>query len=111
MRFPEADPVFLPSHAMRRLLSLILATAVLGAATAGRAESAQPLTGAQVTYRDLADRGLKNAQRLWGDSRRRWYRDRLNDRDRYPLATIWSIVPLWESMNALAIADHSHAHV
>src|SRR5205807_7069429 len=51
------------------------------------------------------------AQRLWGDSRRHWYRDRMNDRDRYPLATIWSIVPLWESMNALAIADHSRAHV
>jgi hypothetical protein len=96
---------------MRRLLSLILATAVLGAATAGQAQAAQPLAGAQVTYRDLADRGLKNAQRLWGDSRRHWYRDRLNDRDRYPLATIWSIVPLWESMNALAIADHSGAHV
>jgi DUF1680 family protein len=53
---------------------------------------------------------VKNAERLWWNKRLRWYNDRLNDRRKYPLATIWSIVPLFEAANALAIADKSRSH-
>ena len=37
-------------------------------------------------------------------ARRGWYDARLGDRERYPLATIWDIVPLFESLDAIAIA-------
>jgi hypothetical protein len=53
----------------------------------------------------LARRGVSDARALWWDSRLRWYRDRRPDHDRFPLATIWSIVPLFESLNAVAIAQ------
>src|SRR5258707_622124 len=96
---------------MRRVLLTIFAAASLCAASAGQAQAPEPLTAAQVTYRTLADRGVNNARRLWGDHRLHWYRDRLHIHRKYPLATLWSIVPLWETMNALAIADHSPAHV
>lgn len=76
-----------------------------------QAAAAAPLTGAQASYRNLADHGVKNAQRLWGNRRLHWYDDRLHSHAKYPLATIWSIVPLFEALDALAIADHSRAHV
>ena len=34
----------------------------------------------------------------------------LNDHARYPLATIWDIVPLFESLDAIAIAQPSPAN-
>ena len=93
---------------MKRLA--LIAIAAAAALAAPPAASAASLTGAQVTYRNLADRGVKNAQRLWWNRRLHWYNDHLHDHRKYPLATIWSIVPLFESLDALAIADHSRAH-
>lgn len=95
-------------EAMRRLvIASIIAASLLVPATA----AAAPLSATQAGYRNLADRGFKNAQRLWFNKRLHWYNDRLNSHKRFPLATIWSLVPLFETANALAIADHSHAHV
>jgi hypothetical protein len=95
---------------MRRLIPAVLGAALIAAVPAvSRAQ--QPLTPAQVSYRDLADRGVANAKRLWADKKRHWYRDRLHSHRKFPLATIWSVVPLWEAMNALAIADHTPKHV
>jgi uncharacterized protein YyaL (SSP411 family) len=73
--------------------------------------SGASFTPTQASYRGLADHGVKTANRLWYNKRLRWYNDRLNSHKRFPLATIWSLVPLFEAANALAIADHSHAHV
>jgi hypothetical protein len=94
----------------RTLIFLLVAALAAAAAAPGAAQAGPTLTGAQITYRDLADHGVKSAQRLWGNRRLHWYNDRLNDHARYPLATIWSIVPLFEAVDALAIADHSRAH-
>src|SRR5207244_8851272 len=93
---------------MKRLaLSSILAAAL----AAPSAAPAATLTGAQAGYRDLADQGVAKAQRMWGNRRLHWYDDRLNSHARFPLATIWSLVPLFESIDALPIADNSRAHV
>jgi len=43
----------------------------------------------------------------WRNPRLHWFDERLNDRERYPLATIWGIVPLFESLDAIAIAQPS----
>jgi len=45
----------------------------------------------------------------WRDRHLGWYDARLGDGERYPLATIWDIVPLFEALDAIAIADPGHA--
>ncbi len=71
---------------------------------------AQQLAGAQRSYLLLAQSGVARAEQRWSDRRRGWYDARLGDRDRYPLATIWDIVPLFESLDAIAIAEPTPAN-
>jgi hypothetical protein len=75
-------------------------------ATAGAASLSTP----QLHDLALAKAGVANAMRRWRDRRRGWYDARLGDRERYPLATIWDIVPLFESLDAIAIAEPSAAN-
>ncbi len=90
----------------------LLATGASAAPFASRATTppAPTLSAVQQRYLGLAQAGVAQAKRRWGDSRRRWYDARLNDRERYPLATIWDIVPLFESLDAIAIAQPSVAN-
>jgi uncharacterized protein YyaL (SSP411 family) len=71
------------------------------------ATPAPALSPTQQRYLALAKAGVAQAQRRWRDPRRGWYDARLGDRERYPLATIWDIVPLFESLDAIAIAQPS----
>ena len=89
--------------------ALALATvAVVGAGRAAAATpTATPLSAAQARYLALAETGVSRAKHRFRDARRHWYYSRLGDRDRYPLATIWDIVPLFESLDAIAIAQPS----
>ena len=57
----------------------------------------------------LANQGISAAHGAYWNSHERWYNDRLNDGDRYPLATVWSIVPLFEAVDGIAIANPSAA--
>ena len=100
---------------MKRTLIALLGGAVLlcCAQPAGAAASAQPvpaLSAAQQRYLALAERGVALAESRWRDRRLRWYDSRLGDRDRYPLATIWDIVPLFQSLDAIAIASPTPTH-
>jgi hypothetical protein len=72
--------------------------------------AAPALSPTQQRYLALAKAGVAQAQRRWRDRRRGWYDARLGDRERYPLATIWDIVPLFESLDAIAIAQPSAAN-
>jgi Glycosyl hydrolase family 76 len=63
------------------------------------------LSAQQQHYLALAQDGVAQARRHWHDTRRGWYDARLGDRARYPLATIWDIVPLFQSLDAIAIAS------
>jgi hypothetical protein len=65
---------------------------------------------ASQTYLQIAEHGVARAERLWRDRRLGWYDSRLNDRDRYPLATIWDATPLFETLDAIDIAAPSSAH-
>lgn len=67
-------------------------------------------TSAHTTYLQIAEAGVARAQRLWWDKRLGWYDSRLHDRDRYPLATIWDSTPLFEALDAIAIARPTPAH-
>ena len=82
----------------------------LAAAQRPLAPSRQPLTAAQQGYLALAQEGVAQARRRWWDQRRGWYDARLHDHDRYPLATIWDIVPLFEALDAIAIAQPTPAN-
>jgi hypothetical protein len=84
-----------------RKLALLLCALALGASPASRAA----LSTQQQHYLALAQAGVAQAQRHWHDARRGWYDARLDDRARYPLATIWDIVPLFQSLDAIAIAS------
>ncbi len=84
------------------------------AGTARGASAGAPiasLSAVQQRYLALAEAGVRRAERRWRDPRRGWYDERLNDRERYPLATIWGIVPLFESLDAIAIAQPTPAHL
>jgi hypothetical protein len=74
------------------------------------ASPAAPLSVAQQQYLALAKAGVANARRRWSDRRLGWYDARLGDRERYPLATIWDIVPLFESLDAIATAQPTPAN-
>jgi hypothetical protein len=74
-------------------------------ATAAATSAAPALTAAQQHYLSLAQAGVAQAKQRWSNRRLHWYDSRLNDRDRYPLATIWDIVPLFQSLDAIAIAQ------
>jgi Glycosyl hydrolase family 76 len=89
------------------LASLLLAPAESAAAT----PPAPVLSAAQQRYLSLAEAGVAQAERRWRDPRRGWYDARLHDHARYPLATIWDIVPLFESIDAIAIASPTASHL
>jgi hypothetical protein len=98
-------------------LALTLSAFALAVAWTGSAGAATPapvghapLSGAQQHYLALAQAGVARATRRWRDRRLGWYDARLGDRDRYPLATIWDIVPLFESLDAIAIAQPTAAN-
>jgi hypothetical protein len=92
-------------------LALAPSAAAASPATAGRPAQALrrapavTLSAEQARYLALARSGVALAQRRWRDRRLGWYDARLGDRDRFPLATIWDIVPLFESLDAIAIAE------
>jgi hypothetical protein len=74
------------------------------------ASPAPTLTAAQQRDLTLAQTGVAQAKKHWWDPGRRWYDSRLGDHERYPLATIWDSVPLFESLDAIAIAQPSAAN-
>jgi hypothetical protein len=104
--------------ALALAVPLALATSAPGAAGAtapapgatGALAGGAPLGAAQQRYLALAQSGVARAQQRWHDRRLGWYDARLHDHDRYPLATIWDIVPLFESLDAIAIAQPTAAN-
>jgi hypothetical protein len=90
------------------LVASALAVAMLAPANGdARARVAGPPS---LPFLALAERGLASAQSRWHDAHLHWYDERLADHDRYPLATIWGSVPLFESLDAVALAAPSAAH-
>jgi hypothetical protein len=93
-------------------LALTLFSAPVARAAASSAQGPAPgpaVTAQQQGYLALAQAGVTQAQARWREPRSGWYEARLDDHERYPLATIWDSVPLFESLDAIAIADPSTA--
>jgi hypothetical protein len=61
-------------------------------------------------YLHQAEAGVERAESLWRDRRLGWFDSRLDDSDRYPLATIWDATPLFEALDAIEIAAPTPVH-
>ncbi len=68
------------------------------------------MSSVQAHYLALAERGVAQAQSHWGDRRHGFYDERLGGRQHFPLATIWGSVPLFSSLDAIALAAPTPAH-
>ena len=90
----------------------VLASALALCCACARVDSPRASTASVAAhgYLQIAEAGVARAQRLWWDKRLGWYYSRLHDRDRYPLATIWDATPLFEALDAIAIARPTPAH-
>jgi hypothetical protein len=92
---------------MRKLALILSALALLCFSPAARAA---PLGTVQQHYLLLAKAGVTRAEQRFSDRHLGWYDARLHDRARYPLATIWDIVPLFQSLDAIATAQPTPAN-
>jgi hypothetical protein len=68
--------------------------------------SAAALSGSQAHYLAAANKGVKQTHRWWSP-KMRWYRAVL---DQGRVASLWGIVPLFEAVNGLQIAQPSRRH-
>jgi hypothetical protein len=89
----------------------VRAVTLAALACAAFAFAAQPVraqpSGTRAHYLELAREGIANARRHWWNDELHWYNDSLRDQGRPPLATLWSIAPLFEAVDAVAIAEPS----
>jgi hypothetical protein len=93
-----------------RRSSIAAAVASLAIALAGVAalpNSASALSRSQAHYLAAANRGVKQTHRWWSHGLH-WYRAVL---DQGRVASLWGIVPLFEAVNGLQIAQPSHRHL
>jgi hypothetical protein len=85
------------------------------------ADRAAALSAQQASFLSLAEQGAAQARAAFKDSRHgvwnghrnvplSWYDERLRSPIKYPLATIWGAVPLFESLSAIASANPSAAN-
>ena len=81
---------------------LLAVVALLAAAVAPPGAGA---SAARSHYLSLARKGVSRAHSHWWNRRQHWYNDRLHDHRRFRLATIWSIVPLFEAVDGVAIGS------
>jgi hypothetical protein len=79
--------------------------AAAGAGARAHPSATRALTRAQSVYLSDAQSGVELAGRYWGNPRFHWYNGLLNDPKPYPLAAIWDAVPVFESLDEIAIAS------
>jgi hypothetical protein len=88
------------------ITALIALTVLAVAGIAVLPGSASALSRSQAHYLAAANKGVKQAHRWWSP-RLRWYRAVL---DQGTVASLWGIVPLFEAVNGLQIAQPSRRH-
>jgi uncharacterized protein YyaL (SSP411 family) len=86
---------------MRRLLPLALLSLVLAVPASSTAST---------QYFSLARQGVAAARTYWWDPSRGWYLDTIRDPEPMPLARLWSAYPLFEAVDAVAVASPTAAN-
>src|SRR5438477_9261111 len=103
------------------LARTMAALCLLVVAALAPADRAAALSAQRVSFLSLAEQGATQARGAFKDARHglwnghrnvplSWYDERLRSRIKYPLATIWGAVPLFESLAAIATANPSAAN-
>lgn len=87
---------------------LILAVALLILTLPPSDSHAQQLSGTQKRFLGLAEAGVARAHRLWWNSRHNWFDAELHNSNK--VATLWDVVPLFEALDGIAIADPTSRH-
>jgi hypothetical protein len=62
------------------------------------------------TYLAVAEQGIAQIERSWWNPDLRWYNKFLVSKGQDPLATVWDAFPLFEAIDAVAIADPTPAN-
>ena len=97
------------------LAALILTAALLapGASASAATVASHPssLSSSQKRYLSVVEKGFRAASSRWGNRRHHWYNALLHDSNRYPLATIWDFVPLFEAADYTALASPTSENV
>jgi hypothetical protein len=83
----------------------LVCTSAASAGSIARASATESQSDLQI-----AEQGIARAQRLWRNAHLGWYDSVLDDKERYPLATIWDATPLFETLDAIDIAAPTAAH-
>ena len=130
---PDRTAAERPERAARRMrrrtkgvgaaaAAALLAACVLGAAAEGAAAAGPPRQAKRAVptapnavqlerdrreFLRLAKRGVRQARKHWWNAELGWYNDRLDRKWRanMPLARLWTIFPLFQTLNAIAIAE------
>ena len=90
----------------RSSLAVMVSLVVVAAAGVG-ASSAGALSPSQATYVKAANKGVKQTHRWWNRGRH-WYSSTLGSSQ---VASLWGVVPLFEALNGLQIAQPSRRHL
>ena len=94
-----------------RLLALSTVAAVLAAvAVATVSADSSPTFGDRAVYLATAEKGVAQIEHAWWNPNLGWYNQYLSIPEQLPLATAWDIFPLFEALDAIAIADPSAAN-
>ena len=93
---------------VRRITLVVLVSLVaLAAAGVVGAPSAGALSRSQASYVKAANKGVKQTHRWWNRGRH-WYSSTLGSSQ---VASLWGVVPLFEALNGLEIAQPSRRHL
>jgi uncharacterized protein YyaL (SSP411 family) len=99
---------------VRRLALLLAALAAATLAATADAANPPPLPGKRQlaadrsTFTKVAQHGIAETRKLWWNPKTGWYMGRLGGDP--PLASTWSMFPLFEATNAMAVASPSPAN-
>jgi Glycosyl hydrolase family 76 len=95
------------SFVRRSSLSALVASLALLLAGVACAPSADAFSASQARYLKAANKGVKKTHRWWNRGRH-WYSATLGSSN---TASLWGVVPLFEALNGLQIAQPSRRHL
>ena len=103
---PDPNTQLHPSRLL--LLALAIACTALTIVIHVSHSYAQTPTATQARFLALAEKGIAKVHRFWWNCRRHWFNAQLHDSAK--VATLWDIVPLFEALDGIAIADPTPRH-
>jgi hypothetical protein len=95
---------------VRRTVRTVLACVGAALALATTSADGARLLGNQETYLRVAEQGVVQVERSWWNPTLGWYNTFLGSESAEPLATVWDAFPLFEAIDAVAIADPTQAN-